>query len=60
MTIDIWAGRTREQKEKLIEKVTQAVNEATGAPPEHIHVIVREVDKANWGVGGKPADKLKP
>lgn len=60
VTIDLWAGRTNEQKEMLIEKVTRAVVESVGCPPDAVHVIVREVDKANWGIGGKSCDKLKP
>lgn len=60
VTIDMWAGRTNEQKEMLIEKVTKAVSESTGAPPEKTWVIIREVEKSDWGVGGKPADKFRP
>lgn len=60
VTIDLWAGRTKEQKEMLIEKVTRAVVDSIGCPPDVVHVIVREVDKANWGVGGKPSDKTFP
>lgn len=60
VTIDMWAGRTKEQKEMLIEKVTRAVVDSVGCPPEAVHMIIREVEKSNWGMGGKSADKLFP
>lgn len=60
VTIDLWAGRTREQKEMLIEKVTRAVVDSVGCPPDVVHVIIKETEKANWGIGGKTSDRLRP
>ncbi len=60
VTIDMWAGRTKEQKEMLIEKVTRAVVESVGCPPDVVQVILKETEKSNWGVGGKSADKFRP
>lgn len=51
-------ARQKEQKDILIEKVTRAVVDSVGCPPEAVHMIIREVEKSNWGIGGKPADKL--
>ncbi len=60
VTIDMWAGRTKEQKEMLIEKVTRAVVDVVGCPPDAVQVILRETEKSNWGIGGKTADKKLP
>lgn len=56
--ITIMEGRTSEQKEKLIEKVTLAMNEAIDAPIENIRVIINEVPKQNFGIAGKSLIKL--
>lgn len=47
-------GRTDEQKEALIARLTDAAAETTGAPVESIRVVLREVPGHHWGVGGKP------
>ncbi|MBK5914846.1 4-oxalocrotonate tautomerase [Rhodocyclus purpureus] len=51
-------GRTEEQKRAVIEKVAQALVEATGAPIENTRVWIHDVPKAQWGIGGKTAKDL--
>jgi 4-oxalocrotonate tautomerase len=45
---------TEESVPKIIEKLTDALSESSGAAKEHIHVIVQGVSPKNWGVAGKP------
>lgn len=47
-------GRSNDMKAALIEKLTAAAVEATGAPIETIRVVLREVPGHHWGVAGKP------
>ena len=56
--IQILEGRTDEQKALLIRKVTEAIAESLGSPPEAIRVLVQDVPKAQWGIGGKTAREL--
>lgn len=51
-------GRTTEQKRAVIEKVTQALQEAVGAPKENVRVWITEVPKENWGIAGVSAKDL--
>ena len=51
-------GRTTEQKKAVIEKVTQALHEATGAKVETIRVWIHEMPKENWGIAGVSAKEL--
>lgn len=51
-------GRTPEQKRALIEKVSQALVEATGAPIANVRVWIQEVPKENWGIAGISAKDL--
>ncbi len=51
-------GRTEEQKRAVIEKVTQALVEAVGAPVNNVRVWIQEVPKENWGIAGVSAKDL--
>jgi 4-oxalocrotonate tautomerase len=51
-------GRTEEQKRAVIEKVTQALVEAVGAPVSAVRVLIQEVPKTNWGIAGVSAKDL--
>ena len=51
-------GRTTEQKKAVIEKVTQALHEATGAPVSNVRVWIQDVPKENWGIAGVSAKDL--
>ena len=50
----IGPGRSSEQKQVLIEKVTQAMKDALGPLQQPVWVIVNEVPLSQWGVDGKP------
>jgi 4-oxalocrotonate tautomerase len=56
--IYILEGRTEEQKAAVIEKVTQALVEAVGAPKENVRVWIQDVPKENWGIAGVTAKSL--
>jgi len=56
--IHMMEGRTEEQKRAVIEKVTAALVEAVGAPIETVRVLITEVPKTQWGIGGKSAKDL--
>ena len=51
-------GRSDDQKRAVIEKVSAALVEATGAPKEAIRVWIQEVPKTNWGIAGQTAKDL--
>lgn len=57
-TINILEGRSEEKKEKLIEKVTEAIHEALEAPYESIRIIINEMPKQHYGIAGKSAKKM--
>lgn len=51
-------GRTEEQKRAVIEKVTQALVDAIGAPQQNVRVWIHELPKENWGIAGQTAKSL--
>ncbi|MCB1916490.1 MAG: 4-oxalocrotonate tautomerase [Rhodocyclaceae bacterium] len=56
--IYILEGRTAEQKAAVIGKVTEALHEALGAPKEQVRVLIQEMPKTHWGIGGISAKDL--
>ncbi|MCW8865024.1 MAG: 4-oxalocrotonate tautomerase [Colwellia sp.] len=56
--INIMEGRTDEQKEKLVAEVTSAISRSLDAPEQNVRVLIHEVPKQNWGIGGSSAKKL--
>ena len=45
---------TEESVPKIIEAMTNALHESSGAAKEHIQVLVEGVSPKHWGVAGKP------
>jgi len=51
--VEMWEGRTLEQKRELVEVLTREVARIAGSKPDSIYVIIEDVKKENWGAGGK-------
>ena len=58
VTIEMWEGRTLEQKKKLVAGITAAMVDI-GVPPDAVHIIIKDVPKQNWAVGGKLCSEPK-
>lgn len=56
--ISILEGRPEEKVIALIKNVTATVAETLDAPEGNIRVIVTEVPKTRWSVGGKTMAEL--
>lgn len=50
--LTIWSGMTLENKKKVVEGITQVLEEI-GIPREATTVIICEEPKENWATGGK-------
>jgi 4-oxalocrotonate tautomerase len=57
--VEMWEGRTPEQKEKLIQGITRAFEEL-GVKSERLNIIIHDIPRSNWGIGGKQASKMTP
>jgi 4-oxalocrotonate tautomerase len=52
VTVQLWEGRTLDQKRALVKAITEAMVEHAGAKPDGLHVILQEIPRENWGRGG--------
>ena len=59
VNIQITAGATRDQKAAMVRDVTDSLVRELGKRPEHIHVVIQEIDEEDWGFSGMLTDDWK-
>ena len=52
VTVEMYEGRTVEEKKQLAEGITSAIAKI-GVPPEAVHIIIKDNPRHNWAKGGK-------
>jgi len=53
ISVDMYPGRTDEQKKALVHELTEAFVRTCNVPPESVWVVLREVPREHWAVGGR-------
>jgi 4-oxalocrotonate tautomerase len=57
--VDFWEGVGKEKVKTMIRGITDVMVDL-GVPESAVEVIIYEIPKTHWGVGGAPAsEKLK-
>jgi 4-oxalocrotonate tautomerase len=56
--VEMWEGRSVEQKRRLVQAITAAMVEHCGSDPQHLHVIIHDTPRESWGRDGKLATDL--
>jgi 4-oxalocrotonate tautomerase len=51
--VELFAGRTVEQKRALAAALTEACVKTLGGKPEGVDVIFRDVERHDWATGGR-------
>ncbi len=51
--VEMFPGRTINQKRDLARELTDGFVRACGGPGDRLHVVITEVERENWGVGGE-------
>ena len=57
--VKMWKGTSKDAAEKIISGITKVFVEL-GIPERAVEVIVYEIPKTHWGIGGKPASQRYP
>jgi 4-oxalocrotonate tautomerase len=52
-------GVTADQKRRIVQDFTQALVDVLGKKPEHIHIVIDEIDPENWGFAGMLTDEYR-
>ena len=53
VTVQLWTGRTVNQKRRLVAAITDAMIQHADCGPDHLHVIIQDVSKDSWGRAGR-------
>jgi len=54
--VNVWKGFGAEKAKAVIQKITEVFVEL-GIPAHAVEVIVHEIQKSHWGIGGEPASE---
>ena len=58
--VEMWPGRTQEQKQELAKAITEAMVRIARVTPEGTIIIFDEVARENWAQGGELATTAAP
>jgi 4-oxalocrotonate tautomerase family enzyme len=58
VNVQITKGATREQKATIVREITETLVRTLGKKPEHIHIVIQNVERDDWGYNGVLSDEL--
>ena len=50
--VSMYDGRTLDQKRELVKGITDVMVRVAGVSAEGVHVVIDEVKRENWSIGG--------
>ena len=59
INVQITKGATREQKSEIVKNMTDSLVRVLGKKPEHIHIVIQEIQEEDWGFEGMLTDDWK-
>ena len=59
VNLQITKGATREQKATIVREFTETLVRVLGKKPDHIHIVIENVELEDWGFGGVLSDELR-
>ena len=57
VNVQITKGATREQKATIVREITETLVRTLGKKPEHIHIVIQNVELEDWGYSGVLSDE---
>ncbi|WP_346294272.1 4-oxalocrotonate tautomerase family protein [Sphaerothrix gracilis] len=59
VNVQITRGANRQQKAELVKEMTDSLVRILNKQPEHIHIVIQEIEEENWGFSGLLTDDWK-
>ena len=53
INVQLFEGRTLEQKRAFVQAVTEATVNTLGGAPESVDILIHEIKREHWATGGK-------
>ena len=57
VNLQVTPGASRAAKAEIVRRFTDALVEVLSKKPEHIHVVIEEIEEENWGFAGVLTDE---
>ena len=51
--VEMFPGRSREQKRELVKEITSCFDRTSGGPESAVTVVLSDIEKEDWGSGGE-------
>jgi len=58
--IYMYAGRSKEQKNEMVRRISKDFEEVFSIKPESLNVLFHDVEKSDWGIRGALASETPP
>ena len=59
VNVQITRGASRDEKAEIVKDITGSLVRVLGKKPEHIHIVIQEIDEQDWGFSGLLTDEWK-
>ncbi|WP_335871518.1 tautomerase family protein [Bacillus sp. 2205SS5-2] len=59
INLQITKGANREQKAQIVQEFTHTLQNVLGKKPEHIHIVIQDIEEQNWGFSGVLTDDFR-
>jgi 4-oxalocrotonate tautomerase len=56
VTVNVWEGFGEKKAKTVIQGITKVFVDMD-IPQQAVHVVVQEIPKTHWGIGGEPASE---
>ncbi|MEE4253427.1 MAG: 4-oxalocrotonate tautomerase family protein [Desulfuromusa sp.] len=57
--LNLTTGATKEQKEQLVEGITDLLVNILDKNPSSTQIVIKEFDADSWGISGRSVKKLR-
>ncbi|TXI91305.1 MAG: 4-oxalocrotonate tautomerase family protein [Neisseriales bacterium] len=59
INLQITKGASKEQKKQIVAEFSQTLVNVLGKKPEHIHIVIQEIELEDWGYMGQLTSELQ-
>ncbi|MTI09426.1 tautomerase family protein [Curvivirga aplysinae] len=59
INVQITKGASRDQKRTIVKEMTETLVKTLNKSPEHIHIVLQEIEQEDWGYSGMLTDEWK-
>ena len=59
INLQITKGASRDDKARIVKEFTETLVNVLGKNPEHIHIVIQEIEEADWGFSGMLTDEYR-